>query len=577
MEEVEWKRHHDNVKAIFKPLEDYIVAYFGNRQCLNASFTTTRPVVSSRTFSEGSVDRPDVSQEADGLADVFLDAKTLLLGDFAENGTWWAGGRVERERSHRSPSKRDDALGRSRSVVSYKSPRIDWIEVQKWYNTVLTAGQTWRDAIGPEFPDDGSQSTIDEELKEARIHAQRTLLKVSEALLKRPGALLKSPDDIRFLLILLANPLLYPAVSANRDTSPCDPSVEYKQSGLPNGDRSPGSHNPHRTTVEPSRMSRHSGILKRILGLLANLPNQCHQYLISWFSRLDEEHFRSIVELVGGFVSHRLTRQPVRKKGPNNSRPGAGLVPDLPGASATASTQLHAALGYAGPVKSAEDGRSQPAAYSEDWQLKAAARVMALLFSANNNYRGVIKDEVMDAPRSDGRPSSAGLAAKQKAKAHGQLLPIYDFYNTLLDYTDLIADFETWEARKGRFSFCQYPFFLSLGAKIRIMEHDARRQMEIKAREAFFNSIMTNKTMEQHLVLRVRRECLVEDSLKSISQVVGAGQEEIKKGLRIKFHGEEGVDAGGLRKEWFLLLVREIFDPNHGMSRKRAKMTVRCS
>jgi hypothetical protein len=25
------------------------------------------------------------------------------------------------------------------------------------------------------------------------------------------------------------------------------------------------------------------------------------------------------------------------------------------------------------------------------------------------------------------------------------------------------------------------------------------------------------------------------------------------------------VDAGGLRKEWFLLLTREIFDPLHGM------------
>lgn len=29
--------------------------------------------------------------------------------------------------------------------------------------------------------------------------------------------------------------------------------------------------------------------------------------------------------------------------------------------------------------------------------------------------------------------------------------------------------------------------------------------------------------------------------------------------------GEEGVDAGGLRKEWFLLLVRSLFDPQYGM------------
>jgi E3 ubiquitin-protein ligase HECTD2 len=57
----------------------------------------------------------------------------------------------------------------------------------------------------------------------------------------------------------------------------------------------------------------------------------------------------------------------------------------------------------------------------------------------------------------------------------------------------------------------------------------------------------------------------VEDSLKGVSEVVGSGGEEIKKGLRIEFKGEEGIDAGGLRKEWFLLLVRDVFNPEHGM------------
>lgn len=40
---------------------------------------------------------------------------------------------------------------------------------------------------------------------------------------------------------------------------------------------------------------------------------------------------------------------------------------------------------------------------------------------------------------------------------------------------------------------------------------------------------------------------------------------DLKKSLRIEFIGEEGVDAGGLRKEWFLLLVRSLFDPQYGM------------
>jgi E3 ubiquitin-protein ligase HECTD2 len=134
-----------------------------------------------------------------------------------------------------------------------------------------------------------------------------------------------------------------------------------------------------------------------------------------------------------------------------------------------------------------------------------------------------------------------------------------------LDYSDLVADFDAWESRNGKFAFCQYPFFLSISAKSRILEHDARRQMTIKAREAFFDSILNRKAVSQYLHLKVRRDCLIEDSLRGVSEVVGSGQEEIKKGLRIEFIGEEGVDAGGLRKEWFLLLVREVFDPNHGV------------
>lgn len=39
---------------------------------------------------------------------------------------------------------------------------------------------------------------------------------------------------------------------------------------------------------------------------------------------------------------------------------------------------------------------------------------------------------------------------------------------------------------------------------------------------------------------------------------------DLKKSLRIEFIGEDGVDAGGLRKEWFLLLVRQLFDPQFG-------------
>jgi E3 ubiquitin-protein ligase HECTD2 len=188
---------------------------------------------------------------------------------------------------------------------------------------------------------------------------------------------------------------------------------------------------------------------------------------------------------------------------------------------------------------------------------------MALLFSANSYVLPKSNDHepISSQESSFDYPTTGDCLG---ACRHGQILTTSDFYNTLLDYSDLVADFQAWESRQGKFSFCQYPFFLSIWSKINIMEYDARRQMEVKAREAFFNSILGRKAINQYLVLKVRRKCLVEDSLHGVSEVVGSGQEEIKKGLRIEFVGEEGVDAGGLRKEWFLLLVRDIFEPDYG-------------
>lgn len=63
------------------------------------------------------------------------------------------------------------------------------------------------------------------------------------------------------------------------------------------------------------------------------------------------------------------------------------------------------------------------------------------------------------------------------------------------------------------------------------------------------------------LQLSVRREHVFHDSFKSLYFKSG---EEMKYGkLNIRFHGEEGVDAGGVTREWFQVLSRQMFDPNY--------------
>lgn len=65
------------------------------------------------------------------------------------------------------------------------------------------------------------------------------------------------------------------------------------------------------------------------------------------------------------------------------------------------------------------------------------------------------------------------------------------------------------------------------------------------------------------LQLNVRRQYVFEDSY---HQLQGRTGEEIKNGkLAVRFYDEEGVDAGGVTREWFSVLARQMFDPNYAL------------
>jgi E3 ubiquitin-protein ligase HUWE1 len=64
------------------------------------------------------------------------------------------------------------------------------------------------------------------------------------------------------------------------------------------------------------------------------------------------------------------------------------------------------------------------------------------------------------------------------------------------------------------------------------------------------------------LGLQLRRDQLFEDSF---NQLRMRSAEEMRGRLQISFRGEEGVDAGGLTREWYIVISREIFNPNYAL------------
>lgn len=477
----------------------------------------------------------------------------LLLGDVVENGLWWTGGQKSLLKERKPSSTRPDNLPKQSTAT--KSPNINWEELAGWYSLVLNAAESWfavyedlcRDPRA-RAPTESELQLLERELLQGQLHTQRVLLKATESLLKRPGRPLAKASDMRFLIVILENPLLHPTMKSFRGLLQPDESLVSNRGGVSS-----------RQNILPSSgllSGQHSGIIKRIIGLISNSSAECHKQLISWFSKYRTARFVSTKDLVSGFLSYRLLRQ-VDKKSKTEVDITAGLIPEMRTNGAAGSSYLHDEIRQPNSSKMKEP--EQKIAYTEDWQIKAASRVLALLFAANNP---------LASKHGLAASTSANIAAvgstRDYSHFNGQHVPTSDFYNSMIDYADLVGDFESWETRRTKFSFCQYPFLLSIWAKTHILEHDARRQMQMKARDAFLDSIMTNRNIKQYLSLDVRRDCLVDDSLNAVSEVIGSGSEDIKKGLRIIFRGEEGIDGGGLRKEWFLLLIREVFNPDHG-------------
>ncbi|OEH77949.1 e3 ubiquitin-protein [Cyclospora cayetanensis] len=117
------------------------------------------------------------------------------------------------------------------------------------------------------------------------------------------------------------------------------------------------------------------------------------------------------------------------------------------------------------------------------------------------------------------------------------------------------------------FFLLAHPFVLDASSKADILRKQATIDQQHQARQAEIDSIValcTGGAMypTPFLYLRVRRSHLVQDTLQQIACNSSSGSHStntnFRKALKVKFVGEEGVDQGGVAKEFFQLLVDEV-------------------
>jgi len=175
-----------------------------------------------------------------------------------------------------------------------------------------------------------------------------------------------------------------------------------------------------------------------------------------------------------------------------------------------------------------------------------------------NEYR-CIDDHVASATK------VLGILWGTNQLANPKLVSFKEFYNDAInELVDFTEDFARWkDTQRCSFSFCAHPYVLDPGTKSKLLQLDANNQMRSQIRGALFRSIFGGSECP-YLILKVRREHLIRDTLLQISACQHQ-QEDLKKPLKVIFKGEEGIDEGGVQKEFFQLIVRQMFDLNYGM------------
>ncbi|XP_054030574.1 probable E3 ubiquitin-protein ligase HERC4 isoform X1 [Melanerpes formicivorus] len=177
------------------------------------------------------------------------------------------------------------------------------------------------------------------------------------------------------------------------------------------------------------------------------------------------------------------------------------------------------------------------------------------------------------------------LEILHRVNERGQVIQYDRFYiHEIQDLIDIRNDYVNWvqqqmfgmdvnhgltELTDIPVTICTYPFVFDAQAKTTLLQTDAVIQMQMAVDQAHRQNLSSLflpvfESVNPCLILMVRRDNIVGDAVEVLRKTKNV---DYKKPLKVIFVGEEAVDAGGVRKEFFLLIMRELLDPKYGMFR----------
>lgn len=110
-----------------------------------------------------------------------------------------------------------------------------------------------------------------------------------------------------------------------------------------------------------------------------------------------------------------------------------------------------------------------------------------------------------------------------------------------------------------------YSFILTPATKTLGLYYDCRIRMYNERRFNSFHTQLAGQPSNPYLKLKVRRDHIIDDALVELEIIAMGNPKDLKKQLVVEFVGEQGIDEGGVSKEFFQMVVEEIFNPDYGM------------
>ncbi|KHJ85863.1 hypothetical protein OESDEN_14401, partial [Oesophagostomum dentatum] len=129
-------------------------------------------------------------------------------------------------------------------------------------------------------------------------------------------------------------------------------------------------------------------------------------------------------------------------------------------------------------------------------------------------------------------------------------------------------DYVTWaRAQEGREAsvtcWSNYPFIMNAAAKGELLYVEAVMSMQTSMNGARLTLFGFDLFIEQPFFeLTVRRNHIVQDTINGLLSI---DRRYLQRPLKVQFMSEEAEDAGGVKKEFFMILFQKLLQSDYGM------------